>query len=282
MAVLLDTEVDVDCTAHCDHGLQVPRDKNGWPIIPKLGRCNRASNAGRELEDGYNLDLWHSRLTLLGASQRHAAGIRDRAVVLDVDNDREELNDLAHQAREMVGQSAASDQGTALHAVLARVNLGLDLPTGLSHDTLASVDAYRRLVFDELKLTPVYVEQFVVNRERKMAGTFDVILSDGNRWWTGDLKTGRKAWERSYPGKTACQLAVYAGGTRWCPVAGWLDKPLVEPDVGLLITVPVGRAEAHVDGLDLARARDALDLAVRVKDWRKARPISRDWRPTDS
>jgi len=267
------TLTDVDCTTHCVHGDDVDRDKKDRPLVDGVP-YERISNLSKALDDGFNLIDYQCRLVAYGMSGSNAEHLREAALAWGLD-DKKHLNEVHAEAALLAGAGAASQRGTALHAHVATLNRGLELPAGLSVTTMRSLAAYQEML-EQHGLTPVYVEQFVVNENACAAGTFDVALVDrSGQLIMGDVKTGAKQWERKFPGATAIQVSTYADGRRWCPVHGYLDNGAlpVRPDKGLLISLPVDTGECHLTILDLNAGRRGLALAQQVRLWK-----STQWR----
>lgn len=256
------------CLVSCAH--EIKRDRYGRPTVAGVS-MTRASTIAKTLDDGSNLMKWIARTTVVGMSLPSSEDLRELA--LSHRDDDRELNAVAEKAKERAGGSSAAARGTALHAVLAMVNRGEPIPPELSPATIASVDAYRRRVFDELGLKPVFVERFVADPDLGVAGSFDVVLEDaeGTRYMS-DAKTGAKSWERRFCIPVAIQLAAYAGGELYCPEAGFLGSTGASDTMGLLISVPVDKGTCAVDLIDVKLGAELLDLAVSVHRARKLSP----------
>ena len=113
---------------------------------------------------------------------------------------------------------------------------------------------------------------FVANDQLRTGGTFDRVYDwtrpDGTTLRViGDLKTGRVDYGH---GKLAMQLALYANSRRYDPrdpeCRGKLD---VSTQVGLIIHLPVGKAECKVYAADLLTGWEGILLADKVREWRR-------------
>lgn len=263
------TSTPEPCLAHCEHGDRIPRDRWRRPLIDGRPLLS-PSTVAKKLDDNSNLIKWIGRNIAVGMSLPTSEDLRELA--LSHRDDSKTLNDVAERAKERAGGSSAASRGTALHAVIAEINLGRPMPADLTPATIKSVDAYRRKL-DELKLTPVYVEQFVADLELGIGGTFDVVLEDADRVrYMADVKSGAKAWERTYPLPVAIQLSSYAAGRRYCPELGDLGPHGANLDNALLLSVPIDSASCTVDVIDIAKGRTALSLALEVYEVAKWKP----------
>jgi hypothetical protein len=265
-------EHDNPCTAGCTHGEDVSRDGYGRPVIPGVGTCTRVTTVAGSLDSGADaLMLWFGTKVVEGVVRDR--GLLDLASAALGAGDESGLKHITNRAADVGGRNIAADRGTAMHAQLrsAVMGRGLLFP---DDDTAATVAAVTELLA-KARLKPVLSEQFVVDAELKVAGTYDLLLQhlDRGTFHVGDFKSSAKLNDKRYPHKVAIQLAEYAGGQRWCPVRGWLRDPPIDQEVGYLLSVPIDAGTAFLDPIDLAAGRAGLRMALAVRDWKKRSPI---------
>lgn len=275
----------------------VRRSKDGRPYVHDL-------EAGKEklytrvttfidcLEDKTALGKWYERMVLLGVRDEVGIGRRLMATepvpvlsddpsaeeVLErnglLDEEKKLLSGIAEDAKEAAGYKDAADLGTRLHELTEYADgpgighLPRNTPAVLERDVSAYLEALERY-----GLEPIDSEVFVVNDQLKAAGTFDRIYRwtrpDGSTLRViGDLKTGRVDYGQ---GKLAQQLALYAHSRRYDPDRPTAREPLyVSEEVGLIVHLPVGRAECRVYAAPLELGWRGCLLADEVREWRRA------------
>lgn len=194
--------------------------------------------------------------------------------------DRKTLNDLCGKAAEHGGATQRRDLGTALHSMLERAwfDAGYRPPEQWAGD----VDAVRSaLEAAGLEPMPGLAERIVVDDERRIAGTFDLAVRDRTgRLLVADIKTGSSVAYGSLA--WAIQLAIYAGADALYDQGQAADgsedrrEPMPAFDQGEAVIVHVqpgsGRCDLH--RLDLEVGRRGLELAVAVREIRRARPLT--------
>lgn len=258
------------CDAQCTHADDIERNRWGWPLVDGTP-YPRVSTVAKTLDDQGNLIDWSGGMVAVGMALPASVDLREAALLHRGDN--KALKKVQRDAKDRAGASVPAGRGTNLHEVVHRIVQGVD-PGELSDATRASVEA----LFDAFAregLKVLATEQFVVNTDAGVAGTFDMLLEDaGGKRYIGDLKTGAKSWERQFPGAVSVQLASYQGGRRWCPHEGWLPEHLAEADTALLVSLPVDKGECFIDAIDLEAGRYGLELALKVRNWRKTKPIA--------
>lgn len=259
----------------------VPRDRWQRPlIIPLEGgtpkpytRCTTLAGA---LDDQWNLTAWKLRMTVLGLTERADLIMGAAGLGPEPDRDREEhawrkwrtgLDQAADAAMEAAKSSAAATVGTALHSFTERLDRGQPLGN-VPESFVPHLKAYEATV-RELGMEPVFIEQFVVNDEFKVAGTADRFARIGGRLYTVDVKSGSTEFG---VGKMCVQLAVYAHGERYTPDTG-LREPVgdVETDAGLIIALNARRGTCEPKWIDIAAGWESVQLAVDVRKWRSRR-----------
>jgi hypothetical protein len=264
-------------TINLDDRWEPQRDRWGRPLIvpPDGGKpvgYTRATTVAKTLDDEGSLIKWTQRMTAAGLARRSdlLALVSSR---LTADGDipeqhKAEVQRLCDEAKEHGGGSRAANLGTALHALTEQVDLGDNptIPTNFQPD----IDAYRRAVEPFQVLA---VEQFVVLDDHQIAGTLDRLwqLPDG-RIVIADLKTGQNldySWR-----SIAVQLAIYAAGTRY---RDGQRSPLhcdgVNPDIGIVIHLPIGQARCDLYQVDLRAGTVALAHSMWARRWRTRRDL---------
>ena len=249
----------------------IQRDRWGRPLIrPRPGdkpvAYTRATTIAGTLDDQQGLTRWKQRMTALGIAQRHDLLT---AVAATEPDDKRRLDGIVEQAVEAAGASTQATVGTALHAFVERIDRGMDLgPIPLEY--APDITAYQR-VADQTGWKVHAVEQFVVHHGYRIAGTADRLLEIDGKSYIADVKTG----SIDYPHKFAVQLAIYAWSMPYDIEAettrAWSHEP--DKDRGLIIWLPAGQGRCELRWVDLQAGREALHLAMAVRDWRKRRDL---------
>ena len=243
---------------------QVNRDRYGRPLImPAKGgkpiayrRCTTFIDV---LEDRFALEQWKQRNVAVGMAARPDLVLK----AASANGDKNMLNEVAKEASEAAGSSAAATTGSAVHALTEQIDRGQDpfIPPSVAPD----IAAYRQATAE---LHPAEIEVFVVDDQLKVGGTFDRIVGHGGHRYVADIKTG--SLDYSW-GKIEMQLAVYAGSKRYDPATGHRTSLDVNPDWGLVIHLPAGEGRCDMWWANLANGRIGIGNAVRVWSWRSAR-----------
>jgi hypothetical protein len=242
----------------------VERGPGGMPLI-KLAEgsdevvpYDRASSYGKAIDNGAGLLYWAKCMVVKGAAM--SPSIVKAARPLDYyDADgagKKALIELAEKAMTLAGSSDKATEGTAMHSYTELIDKGQPLPDGIDAETLADLDAYRRVTAG---LAYPAIETFVVTDEVRVAGTFDRIIDvpDSEDWpvWLrgkrciGDLKTGNA--EGAIAG-ILVQLAIYSRGKLYNPATGARTPLDVDRSVGLVVHLPLGKGEAQIIAVDLS------------------------------
>ena len=268
------------------------RGGKGVPLIlnPDTGkfvRYKRSSSAGNILDDDYQLVDWRVRTIVEGAAQR--PDLMAQVSVLDHDKDKGEIRDVAEECLVAGKGTQRSVTGTAIHRMLDHVDLGHDWTP--APQFRAAVDSYIAML-ELYGLVPVDVEVRCVNDEWKYAGTCDrryrltrnLITPDGvivpiGTIIMGDTKTGQSLEYAS--GSYTTQLAAYAGSVRYDVKTNErteFDPPTFQ-DWALIIHVDALDARTDVYWVDLEAGRMGIELAQRVREWRKRTDLILPARP---
>ena len=254
----------------------------------KWVRYSRPSGWGSDLDDEAALTLWRIDRAMDGVASSPALAAKV-AVARDRKDGRKELRDEAiHLGR---GEEA-SDMGTALHAMTARLeaNDGWKAPEPYASDLacyLAMIDA--------AGLESVGIEVHLCNDEMRAAGTADrlyratreLILPDGFRaetgtYFIGDIKTGKRL-DYSLPGYVI-QLALYCDSVQYDVVT---NERTPMPDRlhlrwGVLVHLPAGQARCELSWADLDIGREGAQIVRQVRAWRNRKDFHQPFLLPDS
>ena len=240
---------------------QVARDRHGRPlVIPAKGgkpiayrRCTTFIDV---LEDRFALEAWKQRNVAVGMAARPDLVLK----AASANGDKSTLNEVAKEASEAAGSSAAATTGSAVHALTEQIDRGHHpfIPPSAAPDIDAYLQATSQFGMAE-------IEVFTVNDKLKVGGTFDRILDYAGHRYVADIKTGSidYGW-----GKIEMQLAVYAGSNRYEPATGGRHPLDVNLDWGLVIHLPAGQGRCDIWWANLANGRIGIDIAQRVWSWR--------------
>jgi hypothetical protein len=231
---------------------------------------------------------WKVRVALWGASRREDVLLGLKGIPsTEAKADKAAIDELAELAMDSGGAGSKARVGTALHALIERVDRGLPIPDVGEHQR--AIDAYRRLMAGRFRV--VASEMFVVNDHLQAAGTFDDLL-ETQQWEQPCDARGEPVGEPIPPGtriigdkKTAqtadyfgigfaVQKVTYCDGVPYDPARGgrlpWPDGEDPHPFWSVIVHVPSGGASADLYWVDLNRGRELADLAVRVRAERAA------------
>jgi hypothetical protein len=260
-------------------GDEVPRDQWGRPlIVPEGGGkpvpYTRISTLAKALDNGNALAAWKQRMTALGLVRRPDLLALVRTYSID---DRKQLDNICEQALVAAGGESRANMGTAIHSLTEQIDRG-QTPEFLDPELERDIDAYVKAIL-EAKLTPVVIEQFVVNDELQVAGTFDRIYrtADG-RYLIGDIKTGDTAHTYGL-GAVQIQTASYGRGRPYS-VRDGRGKPLsdlgLSLEEGLLVHLPAGSGQCTIYRLNLEQGWVDAQLASTVH---RRTAAARKWTP---
>lgn len=228
-----------------DRPLIIPLDANGVPdLTAKRIPYGRISKFAGLTDDTYNLSVWQQRVVARGLAMRDDLLARVVAVnatylnPLDNPQAKAAMKAIVAEAFAAGGGHDASERGTYLHGLTEHVDRGEALPPGTLQADVERMWEYESAL-KEAGITPVVIEQGVVNDTYKVAGTLDrvFILSDGAAV-VADYKTG--AHDPNYPAKVAAQVRTYSTSKRYDYETGQRSElyPGLDPDRGLLIHQP--------------------------------------------
>lgn len=259
-------------------GMKMPTSESARAKV--LRSYARPSDYAGLLEDKYKLERWSERMAIDGMMGSRALraqwvtagaenlpdGTKDRRVI-------EERDRIVKEAKKMARTDDKSSEGTALHAVTERHDMGIleSIPDGYEED----LSEWARLTKD---FTVLDVECFVVEDVHKCAGTFDRLVSYWEKCgicgcsnYILDLKSGHGN-KILYEGlKIAAQLALYAHGQYYNPTTGE-RTPL--PDVclhrAIVVDLPFGTHQGNNRWVNIAQGwNEAVRLSTAVREIRR-------------
>ena len=259
---------------------EVRRDRWGrYQVLPPRGDkpvgYTRSTTIAKILDDSSSLMAWNSRMTAIGL------GLRPDLVALVAttsQDDKKTLDSLVKRASEAGGATVRRDLGTAVHGLLER---RLKDPSFVAPDPYqADIEAVLSALADAgLSFVDGMTERIVVNDEIEVAGTFDLLLTDGEDIFVSDLKTGSSV---KYGGLGfAIQLSIYANASNLYTQGAAKDgsedvrdpMPNVSKSAGIVIHCQPGSGLAELHWLDLEAGTEALHTALEVRRLRKLTPI---------
>jgi hypothetical protein len=258
------------------------RRSNGAPLVSdpndptKSLRYSRPSSYAKCLDDEEALTNWRIFKAMDGVARSRALQTQ---IVACKDEDKVEKKTLREKALDKGNANERADQGTGLHAILARIDDQTDVDFQWPEQYDDDITAYRASIL-EFGLIPEMIEVPFVHDEYRAAGTADRIYRTSKRllmpngsWLEegelvcGDLKTGKKL-DFSLPGY-AVQLAIYAQGKLYDVVT---DRRLPTPPISNLFTIlvhlPVGTGRCEMRWCSVEVGNEGAWLAQQVRLWR--------------
>lgn len=234
----------------------------------------RATTISTSIEDKSNLIDWKAAKVALGMARN--PGLVARAATADQD-DKAAFRKIALAAADAGGANEAAEIGTAIHAAL-EVSWH-DLSAAPSMFATEAKAVHEALKAAGLSVVPGLVERVVVNDTLKVAGTFDLVLTDGTTNYIADVKSGKTLLGAlGY----AIQLYLYATADslydHGIAEDGSQDVRSPMPDLdktrGVILHIRRSSTECDLHWIDLEVGAAALDLAMQVRETRKAKPLS--------
>lgn len=258
---------------------EVRRDRWGRYMVLPPGESTpvgytRATTVAKTLDDQQGLIDWGKRMVALGLGTRPDLLALVQGCTPD---DKKQLNSICERAAEAGGATSRRDLGTAWHSFAERAAQDPDWlpPAPYDRDIAAMRDELRRA---GLTIVPEYLEQMMVNDEWAIAGTADLVLTDGEELYFADYKTGSSVTLGALG--FAIQLAIYANCNniyRQHSTNAQLDERLPMPKVnkstGVIIHIEPGSGKCDLYWLDLEIGAEALELAMGVRAMRKQKPL---------
>ena len=279
---------------------KLPDPETGKPLT-----ASRSSKFAEGIADSYALDQWRHRMILVGVVQdpeildKVSSGIRDFDPLDAVKQRREFLNRRADEAMTAAGGDDRSSKGTKLHKFTEEVDAGTralaDVPKDYRPDAAAYVHALNNCGFRPVK---GLIERSVFCRDLNVCGTFDRVLEcvrttdvldlDGRmvtiragEFVIGDVKSGdniKNPWLEILIQESIYAHAINENGIAVQDTPGgpfrWEDLSTfgvtdVREDVGIVMHVPFGQAEAKLYFADLIIGwRGALLCKANKEFWK--------------
>lgn len=232
----------------------------------------RATNLAKVLSETEALQRWAERMVAVGMSQRQDLLVQAQAIEDPTDYEsRKTLDRISKAAKEAAGAWSRANQGTSLHSLTERVDLGDLDPADIEAPWGPLVRAYvAAMTSNRIRIRPEYIERTVVIKRFKVAGTFDRIVEMPNgQLWIADLKTGRTldwSW-----GEIAIQLALYANADVIYDFEQeqFVPMPEVNQEQALIMHMPVEGTGCTLYRVNITHGWAAALLGEQVKNWRK-------------
>lgn len=282
---MIDDELDAREDTVCDwpgcvHGDEIERDRWGRPLGPWVDdetsvaiRMSTMSKAATHSDPGGLMD-WAAARAVEGILRDRGAS--DAARVALSTGDEKAVKAAVARASTAGGRDTSAERGTALHEAIVADLQGAPLDL-LDPDASRSAQA-ARIALEKAGLRVVLAEQFGVLHDPEtglvVAGSYDLLVTDGEAFRVADIKTSAKLNDRRYPLGVSAQVAGYARMRRYCPRVGWLRDPEIDLDLGYLLSVPIDAGEAFLDRLDLQIGWTGLRLGHAVREWQSEKPLT--------
>ena len=241
------------------------------PLTGEEDRWTRVTTLAEALEDSFGLTGWKMRSVAVGIGQRQ--DLFDLAAASDLEEDKQQLDQLCKDALKASKSDARANYGTAFHKFTQRRDMGVAVR---SPERWAEPLALYDKALEEwgIKIAPTMCERLTVVPELKVAGTLDKLVKYENDPTILDLKTGGKDEEGLIFGtmKMAIQLGIYSRGkVLWnASKKSWDRMPAgVNQTRGLVLHIPVGGKIARLYEVDLTLGWEMAHLAYSVREARK-------------
>lgn len=284
------------------------RPKIWWPNGSRMTYYSRPSSWGKKAEDTTNLSKWEGRVKASGMLDYGAQSraLRAEWAALGPLNENKAGHDaILDSAKNLVDQAAR--EGTALHTITERYDLGLEVNPGEDYEPhLAEWSRLTRnfeivtlpdgrpgvecfVAMDHLRqdMDPTQYYSWV-----RLAGTFDRLWHYkpceicGRSNYIGDLKGGKAdklIWSKA---SFAVQMGIYGNAKLYVPKpdgtgADRYDLPDVCPHNGILVSVPTDTGRGSVHWIDIASGfQTAIDLIPRITAHRRKKNWTVPFTPT--
>lgn len=274
------------------------------PTTGRQAAFSRATTIAATLDDTYNLDLWIQRQLVNAVldgvrAQMMPAEVRtdsENAVVAAMDNlwstdpTTQKFNQAAEVVRNMQGGRDASEFGTAIHAWLEAIDVGIIRPDEVPEQFRDHTESYRAVLKRHALLPiPEYTERIVLNDDNgvtderygedicpgeTITGTLDRIFRviTTGALVLGDVKTSKAASLEWGVLEFAIQLAIYRYATYMLSLDGtsWGPMPELTSNTAYLMHVPSDDPkQAACLALNVGFGSEAMRIAVYVRDLRR-------------
>lgn len=246
------------------------------PTTGKVVGYTRATTIAKALDDGSGLIGWSKRMVALGLAAR--ADLLALVATTGPD-DKKTLDSICERAAEAGGSTVRRDLGTAVHAMLEQSWTDPDYKAPAPYT--ADIEAvHAALAAHGLTVETGMIERIVVDDRHQIAGTFDLLLRcpDG-QLRVADIKTGSSPLGAL---GFSIQLAIYANAdalyTQGAAADGSEDRrdpmPEIAGDHGYILHVQPESGHCDIHTIDLSIGLAALDLALTVREMRKAKVLA--------
>lgn len=240
----------------------------GSPLITPIGggepvRYRRATSYIEAVEDDYSLKQWRQHLTVDGFL---VDGNANPFVEQWEGADWKTRISICGQAFEAAGGYEKANRGTRMHSLTDILDAGDALPSDVTPEEHADLDAYREAV---APFTLVHSEVKTVHDGLAVAGTPDRVWEYQGRRYIGDLKTGKIDGR-----KCAMQTALYSRSKLYDVKTGERTALDVDQDRALIVHLPYGEAKARVLWVDIKLGWDGVQLCEQVYAWRKVNGLT--------
>lgn len=285
----MSTSVNLD-TIVTDDGLRRDRWGRLMALTPEgdLVGHTRVTTIAKTTDNEAAIAPWKATMAVTGSLMRPGLRARWEALVAAHngrpwyagEDAKRACKELAEESADAGGAADRRQQGDALHALTARLDLGATSMPGLTAETEADLTAYvNTLVEAGVTIVAGMVETTVVldGLAEPCGGSFDrlVMLAGRPLPMIADLKTGAEL-SYSWP-SFAVQLAGYSRATavyrQGKAPDGSLDErlpmPEVDQEVGLVIWLPAGEARCELHLVDLTTGWAGFELSLDVRAWRR-------------
>ncbi len=237
----------------------------------------RATSISSLLDDTGFLKDWGQRMTALGLAGR--PDLFDALKNQDP-TDTTAINSICRAALEASGANTRRDLGTLIHTYFERscIDPTFETPEPYAADIAAIHAAISAAGY---RLRPEFSEMVLVLDAYQIAGTADSVLeriSDG-ALFIADLKTGRTLHALNH----SIQLAIYARADAIYRQGAATDgsedvrgpMPEVSQETAIIIHCQPESAQCDLHELDIAAGLRALDVAISIRNWRKAKLLKK-------
>jgi len=237
----------------------------------------RATTVAGMLSDKSGINKWDKAMVALGLALRPDLLSQVHAIDFEDSTQKPILYGICDRAHKAGGGDKASDLGTAWHAIAHQAAEEPDwMPPAPYDRDIAALRETLRVA--GLEIVGRMNERMMVNDDWRIAGTADLILTDGTDLFFADYKTGR---EVKYSGLDySIQLAIYANCQNLYiqhPTDPLLDirepMPPVSKSTGIIIHIRPGSGHCDLYWLDLEIGLEALELAMEVRVMRTQKPL---------
>jgi hypothetical protein len=284
----------------------VERDGWGRPMLypPRGGKAvayTRVSTMAKWTSDQSGLINWKASMAMIGMARSKPIQARIAAIVARTENDpyrenKTALKELVEHATQIAQAQGRADIGTAVHEFTELLDAGKLDWQFVPEQLKAPLAAYReKMQGFETVDTEVFVALDVEDDGKPLrgAGSLDRLIRHPELGvCVADIKTG--ADEPTYSLGVTTQVAIYARGSRYrdarfsgspaftdgeANADGTAYRKELHPElnksVGIMIHLPIDRAECTLYALDLDRGWDSLLLGNRIQKSRRPPKLKR-------